>query len=823
MTSKILSFLFIIILAIVFIPSVNALNVTIGNITINGTDTYYDGNFSSASIPTNIVPITNLFISNQDTGYQKDLSSVSIPTNSVPITDLFISNQDTDYQEDLSSVSIPTNKVPITNLFISNQDTEYQKDLSSVSIPTNSIPITNIFISNADVTFMENLFSRQGPNQPPVASFTYSPKNPIANQNIIFDASNSTDPDGTITNYEWNFGDGTTGFGKITTHSYVKNGTYTVNLTVTDDKGATDKSSKEIAVGKAFSIILKPPFEYENSIKLVNGAHAVSICDVDNNSGKMALGTGASGVLLGQGWASAVGLVGEKVYIPVSGVYKISINATIKGKVVAWFLKVLPTSASGSEITMGTYMFGHGEEKNITFFNERIATVDFFSDSFEAILEGLTKALSGVSVKPLPISANAKGIGFYGDYKSSEMVYLEPGYYHIYPYFESISVAGAILAAEQSYADFTAGTIYERQMFDPDPYAIEYIRINELKIEKVEGDIPPIAKFTPTSADIVKSGFVEFDASESKAYHGKSIVEYHWEFDGGDPPAYTSSEATTPLIYWKEPGIYTVKLKVKDDSGTWSSLTTGTVIVHGIATTSSFDLTGILFECPVNTTITDQYGRIVADNGTNEIPNASMLITNETKIFYLPADLTYSVDIDAYDTGTFNFTRVSPVGNDISITKFENISVTESTKASVEIVPNATNYTMSIDYDGDGETDEEKSPDVNETIIVTPTEENIFDTGTPLNPYPSIAGTHNGTITTNQTIIATKLYTYPCEGTGGHTEYARIWNKTWNATATWDGYADDWHNITFDNPVVLLPNKTYNYTIHTGSLSADSP
>ncbi|RJS72497.1 hypothetical protein CW714_04550, partial [Methanophagales archaeon] len=109
----------------------------------------------------------------------------------------------------------------------------------------------------------------------------------------------------------------------------------------------------------------------------------------------------------------------------------------------------------------------------------------------------------------------------------------------------------------------------------------------------------------------------------------------------------------------------------------------------------------IIIDCPINATITDQYGRIIADNGTNEIPNASMLITNETKIFYLPADLTYSVDIDAYDTGTFNFTRVSPVGNDISITKFENISVTESTKASLEIVPNVTNYTMSIDYNGD--------------------------------------------------------------------------------------------------------------------------
>jgi len=60
----------------------------------------------------------------------------------------------------------------------------------------------------------------------------------------------------------------------------------------------------------------------------------------------------------------------------------------------------------------------------------------------------------------------------------------------------------------------------------------------------------------------------------------------------------------------------------------------------------------------------------------------------------------------------------------------------------------------------------------------------IFDTGTPSNPYPSISGTHNGTIIPSHDINVNKLYTYPCPGTGGHTEYARIWNKTWNATAT---------------------------------------
>ena len=238
-----------------------------------------------------------------------------------------------------------------------------------------------------------------------------------------------------------------------------------------------------------------------------------------------------------------------------------------------------------------------------------------------------------------------------------------------------------------------------------------------------------------------------------------------------------------------------------------------------IVTNKKSDETEIIIDCPVNATITDQYGRIIADDGANEISNASMLITNETKIFYLPADLTYSTEIDAYDTGTFNFTRVSPIGTDISITKFENISVTASTKASVEIEQNVTNYTVSIDYDGDGETDEEKSPDVNETIVVTPTEENIFDTGKPVNPYPSISGMHNGTIKPNQTITVNKLYTYSCIGTGGHTEYAMIWNKTIGecAVAEWNGYIGDYHNISFNKTLTLEEGVIYNYTIRTGS------
>ncbi len=98
-----------------------------------------------------------------------------------------------------------------------------------------------------------------------------------------------------------------------------------------------------------------------------------------------------------------------------------------------------------------------------------------------------------------------------------------------------------------------------------------------------------------------------------------------------------------------------------------------------------------------------------------------------------------------------------------------------------------------------------------------PTPAQIFDTGRPDNPYPSISGEFIGTIKTNTKIIATKLYTYPCEGTGGHTEHALICNSSWCAEASWSGYEGDWMNIPFNRTVVLMPYETYNITIITGS------
>lgn len=94
----------------------------------------------------------------------------------------------------------------------------------------------------------------------------------------------------------------------------------------------------------------------------------------------------------------------------------------------------------------------------------------------------------------------------------------------------------------------------------------------------------------------------------------------------------------------------------------------------------------------------------------------------------------------------------------------------------------------------------------------------LFDTGTSEKPYPSIFGTHNGTIKSDQTITVNRLYTYACPGTGGHAEFVRIWGGNGvDAHATWVGYVDDWHNLTFDESFTLESGVEYNYTIRTGS------
>jgi PKD repeat protein len=79
-----------------------------------------------------------------------------------------------------------------------------------------------------------------------VPAFTFEPTAPAENQAVLFNAGTST---GTITDYQWNFGDGGRGSGRTTQHTYNRAGTYIVTLTVADPYGRTEQTSQSVTVG----------------------------------------------------------------------------------------------------------------------------------------------------------------------------------------------------------------------------------------------------------------------------------------------------------------------------------------------------------------------------------------------------------------------------------------------------------------------------------------------------------------------------------------------------------------------------------------------
>lgn len=107
----------------------------------------------------------------------------------------------------------------------------------------------------------------------PTPLFTFSPSAPGVGDTVFFNASTSTPGQGhsTITSYRWSFGDGGTASGVTVTHVYAVAGTYTVQLTVTDESGQSNTSQgTPITIGS-------PPsptaiFTFSPSVPAVNQA-----------------------------------------------------------------------------------------------------------------------------------------------------------------------------------------------------------------------------------------------------------------------------------------------------------------------------------------------------------------------------------------------------------------------------------------------------------------------------------------------------------------------------------------------------------------------
>lgn len=152
-------------------------------------------------------------------------------------------------------------------------------------------------------------------NSPPVASFTFTLSQRDPPCVLDFDASSSHDSDGIIVKYEWSFGDGSSGSGGSTCHTYTKSGTYTIDLTVTDDNGKTATKSETITILStitptasftAFPISGRAPLtvDFDASSSSDQDGHIISY-DWDFGDGNTGVGVATSHIYYSMGTYTA--------------------------------------------------------------------------------------------------------------------------------------------------------------------------------------------------------------------------------------------------------------------------------------------------------------------------------------------------------------------------------------------------------------------------------------------------------------------------------------------------------------------------------------
>lgn len=218
-------------------------------------------------------------------------------------------------------------------------------------------------------------------NQAPTASFTAA----VDGLTATLDASGSSDPDGSVASYAWDFGDSTTGTGATTSHTYTATGSYTVRLTVTDNRGATDTTTRTVV---ASGLLAADAFARTVSRGLgtadQGGAWTLqgstSLFGVANGVGSLQMvgaGKGSAAALGGvSSMGTDLGLVlafdkaptggGQYGYVTARGTldsgYRTKIRVASTGAVTVWLTAVVngtetdltSTTVQGLNVTAGT-------------------------------------------------------------------------------------------------------------------------------------------------------------------------------------------------------------------------------------------------------------------------------------------------------------------------------------------------------------------------------------------------------------------------------------------------------------------------------------
>ncbi|MFC7080883.1 PKD domain-containing protein [Halorussus caseinilyticus] len=338
-------------------------------------------------------------------------------------------------------------------------------------------------------------------NDAPTAAFDYSPSDPVPDETVTFDASSSTDSDGSIEEYEWDLdGDGYFGYdGSTVTRSFDTAGSYTVTLRVTDNGDVTTKETKTVRVGNdapnaTFTYSPSDPAP-DDTITFDAGASS----DADGNIEEYEWDFDGDGYFGYDG--------SQNTYsFDTAGSYTVTLRVTDNGDVTT---KETKTIRVGNDAPNATFTYSPSNpspDDTITFDAGASSDADGQITEYEWDFDG---------------------DGYFG-YDGSQ----------------------------NTYSFDTAGTYpVTLRVTDNGEQTVK-----EIRTIRVENSAPePSFTFSPTNP--APDQTVTFDAGASSDADGR-ITEYEWDFDGDGYFGYDGSQTT---YTFDESGVQTVTLRVTDN------------------------------------------------------------------------------------------------------------------------------------------------------------------------------------------------------------------------------------------------------------------
>ncbi|MCX2817778.1 PKD domain-containing protein [Haladaptatus sp. F3-133] len=355
-----------------------------------------------------------------------------------------------------------------------------------------------------------------GDNTPPDASFTYLPGSPEVDETITFDASGSSDPDGNIQSYEWNFGDGKTSTGKSPSHAYDGTGEYTVTLTVTDDNGGTDTATRMVPVGS----------------QTETGMIVGEVTDTDG--------------------------------YPVTGA-EVSLYTGSNDDPVDTDITSPDGNYSFSSLEPDTYTVEASYEGSVSI---DIVSVGSGETESAKIALDLDDTGNKTPVADFSYSPSLPSVGDYIIFDASDSS--DPdGVIQSYDWEFGDGTTATGVTPTHLYS--TAGE-YTVTLTVTDNDGLTHKITRTVSVDSSTSNSPPSAGFTYMPKGASASDSITFDASASSDPDGV-IQSYDWEFGDG-----TTATGVTPTHLYSTAGKYTVTLTVTDNDGATDTMTRTTPI-----------------------------------------------------------------------------------------------------------------------------------------------------------------------------------------------------------------------------------------------------